>query len=141
MSLTYGNRDRLSRTPRAISFTSHDWSSNSARQTRRRPRRAASSASNTTSLQGKIPTKQETSGTTSTQLNQGAKYTSSGLDSLNELKRLKAITKGKKKVSNKGENKGQANMKKTTVEDDAAVNNAIRKLRQVFENKHSLRES
>ena len=64
------------------------------------------------------------------------------MDNLIELKRLKKLNSsfGHQRRQQKQDTKSRAHTK-TAKEENAVINDTIHKLRQVYENKHSLRES
>ena len=138
-------RDRNARTPRAaptptvpISFTAHDWSHNNASSSRSRPQSARSTRKKPTSTSKNNKSKQQHRNRRSSSSNKFVSSNTSGIfgdDNLRELERLTTLTQQERKQ------KAQAREYKHNHKDpEVIVNAAVRKLRQVFENKHSLRE-
>ena len=134
-------RNRTARTPRQlstprISFTSHDWNAPSSR---RRPQSARKRNTTTTTTTAPTTTKQPSSSTNHSSGGSGA--LTFGMDNLIELNRLTSLTKDRALPSKTYTPPSQLTETTHSKDDAAVVNDAVLKLRQVFENKHSLRES
>jgi hypothetical protein len=150
-------RNRQRRTPRAaatISFTSHDWSAPTSRSSRQRPRSAIgnrgptrrnnnnSNNSVNSNNSNNNNNRHNNNSNNRNNNNNNTEGGSFGMDNLIELKRLKKLDSsfGHQRRQQKQDTNSKAHTK-TAKEENAVINNTIRKLRQVYENKHSLRES